>query len=363
MVTLTLIGEPFPDADAQAHLAAARDLTEAIALTAPRGCSARLLIARDTWVPSFDTALATVETLPMPASALLHVWRSGATARPLDGEFVHAMTPMVPLRSRHDDDGSQNSVLVPHALAWQSPEMMGASQARLYRSYVKRAVKRANTLLTTTHATAAVLQRHYGAALPVQVLPTAAPSDYLARSDADARRAALGLPEHYLVSSAPPGPAGRLEAIYAALAEQPSLPPLVVLAREESRDAVVSSVPAELTDRVIVIVPGELTDIGAMLSGAQLYVAPEMHIGAGYEILGALAAGVPVVHLGCEAVAEMALEAGREVAAPEGLGSELARLIADDDARAQLRVHALDRSRTFSWHGTAWQLWELHANL
>ncbi|MFC6234434.1 mannosyltransferase, partial [Leucobacter soli] len=236
MATLTLIGEPFPDCEAAAHAEGARELTRAVAETAPRGCSARLLVASDRPAPAFENARASTERLPLNATMLPVLWRTGVTARPLDGEMVHAITPLVALRARGEDDGSQSSVMVPHALGWLAPEAMGAATARQYRAFVKRAVKHADVVLTPTHATASALQERFGTDIVVQVLPLAAPPSFLPAGDSADRRTALGLPARYLVTTAVPGEAGRLEWLLQTLASDPSLPPLVVL---------VGSMPAE----------------------------------------------------------------------------------------------------------------------
>lgn len=396
MATLTLIAEPFADLDAAAHAEAALDLTEAVAFTAPRGCSARLLVAADRDTPEFATARARTERLPLTANALPLLWRTGMSARPLDGELVHALTPLAALRSRVDDDGSQTSVMVPHALGWLAPDAMGAASARQYRAFVKRAVRLADAVVTPTHAVATALRERFGN-IDVQVLPLAAPSSYLRPADDAERRAALGLPEQYLATTAAPGENGRLEWLLAALEADPSLPPLVVLTDRSSRDAASvaapagASVPADapepaaapgpqtsasepavalldsLRHRVHLVQPREPADIGAVLSGAQLLVMPQQHIGAGYVVLGALASGVPVVHAGCDAVAELALDAGIDATAAadgrDGFASELSRVTRDEAELARLRVLADDRSRTFSWGATAAMLWELHANI
>ncbi|MCB1272785.1 MAG: mannosyltransferase, partial [Leucobacter sp.] len=136
MATLTLIGEPFPDAEAAVHAEAARELTRAVAENAPRGCSARLLVAADRTAPVFENARASTERLPLNSAILPVLWRAGVTARPLDGEMVHAPTPMIALRTRGDHDVSQTTVMVPHALAWLAPEAMGSANARQYRAFV-----------------------------------------------------------------------------------------------------------------------------------------------------------------------------------------------------------------------------------
>ena len=118
MARLTLVAEPFPDWEASVQRAAARDLTDALALTAPRSCSVRYLAAADSALPPFGSARVFAEHLPLRTSMLPVLWQSRATARPLDGEFAHALTPMLPLRARTEDDGSQSTVTVPHTLAW-----------------------------------------------------------------------------------------------------------------------------------------------------------------------------------------------------------------------------------------------------
>ena len=391
MATLTLIGEPMPGLESAAHAAAALDLTEAIARVAPRGCSARLLFAHGSELPTFASPRARAETMPMRANLLPFLWRTGPTARPLDDEFVHAVTPLVPLRARHEDDATQTSVTVPHALAWLAPELMGASEARQYRAFVKRALRFADAVLTPTHAVATVLHEHYGLDLPVQVLPLAAPSAFSRPLDEDvasARRAELGLPERYVVTTAGPGARGRLEWLLDAMAADPALPDLVVL-----QSAVPGSVhklthasggantataggPAQesapaltemgegLQGRVHQVQVTELTDMGVVLSGALLLALPQEFIGTGYEVLGALDAGVPVLHSECPVASELALDAGSSADTPGSFAHELTRLTSgSDDDIASLQVLAEDRSRSFSWATTAWQLWELHAAL
>ncbi|EYT54070.1 mannosyltransferase [Leucobacter sp. UCD-THU] len=373
MAMLTLIAEPFPDWEAAAQTAAARDLANAVAATAPRSCSARYLIARGTEKPEFSSPVIRVEQLPMRASVLPYVWQSGTTARPLDGEFVHSLTPMLPLRSRGEDDGSQTSVTIPHSLAWEAPALLGGAQARLFRAFARRAVKLADVLLTPTHATARVLQRQYGEHLRVQVLPLAPPSEYVAGDDAAERRTALELPERYALTTAMPGEFGRLEWLFDALRTDPSLPHLVVLdgldprpPSKEHRDengAGEPAVPDELRDRVVVVRPRELADVGAVLAGASLLLQPQTYSGTGYTVLGALGAGVPVLHADQEATAELVLDAGVAADASGPFAAEYSRLFRDTDALAQLSVLACDRGRGFSWRSAAWQLWETHANL
>ena len=163
----------------------------------------------------------------MNTGALPILWRTGATARPLDGEFVHSNTPMIPLRARTEDDGSQTSVYVPHTLAWHAPELMGGSHAKSYRAFAKRAAKLADALLAPTHVVADELRDLLG--VEVQVLPLAAPSEYVGSADSAGIRAALNLPQQYIATTALPGANGRLDWILNAMEGNQHLPNLVVI--------------------------------------------------------------------------------------------------------------------------------------
>ncbi len=360
MATLTLIGEPFPDHEARAQASASRSLTEALADTAPRGCSSRLLVARDAKFPSFGSARASVEAVPMNTGSLPILWRTGATARPLDGEFVHSNTPMVPLRSRTEDDGSQTSVYIPHTLAWHAPELMGATQAKKYRSFAKRAARLADVLLAPTHVVASELTDLFN--VEVQVLPLAAPVEYLESEDSAGTREELNLPSRYVATTALPGENGRLGWLLDAMDRDDSLSPLVVLYLGAEP---LAPVRESLQGRVHIVQVEDLREIGAVISGAQLLALPQRILGTGFEVLGALAAHVPVLHGDCDAAAELALDASVRAETEEEFSATLARLTspAGADELARLRIFAEDRKRSFSWNITAWQLWELHANM
>ena len=377
MATLSLIAEPFPDWEAAAHFAAAADLAVAIADTAPRSCGARFLTARGTEAPEFSSPKITVEQLPMRASALPLIWQSHATARPLDGEMTHAITPMMPLRPHAEDDGTQTSVTVPHALAWESPELLTASQGRLTRAFVKRAARHADVIVTTSHATAAVLQQHYGSTLPVQVIPPVAPSSFLAAADSHERRAALGLPERYLVTTANDDELGRLSWVFDALQSDPSLPHLVVItgldpvqqAKGQAHSGELADrIPDALRGRVILVSSADLADVGATISGAEMLVQPQAFAATGYAVVAALMAAIPVLHAGTDAVTEHVLDAGIVESDPVGFATALSRLFipsaGDGSSEFELlAVHAADRGRSFSWRAVAWQLWETHASI
>lgn len=298
--------------------------------------------------------------MPLNTGALPLFWRNGATARPLDGEFVHSNTPMVPLRSRTEDDGSQTSVLIPHTLAWGAPELMGNSHAKTYRAFAKRAAKLADAVLAPTHVVAEELRELLR--VEVQVLPLAAPSEYLPANDSAGTRATLGLPQQYIATTAQPGANGRLEWLLNAMEANQWLPPLVVI---HLGTEPLLPVRESLQHRVRVVQVEHLSEVGAILSGAMLLALPQRALGAGYEVLGAIGALVPVLYGDCQAAGELALEASVHAEGEAEFVATLARLVSEAGASelARLRIFAEDRSRAFNWRSTAWQLWELHANM
>ncbi len=392
MATLSLIAEPFPDWEAPMHFAGAHDLVNAIASTAPRSCSARFLVARGSHAPEFASPKIAVEVLPMRASSLPILWQSNATARPLDGEMTHSVTPMMPLRSRSDDDGTQSTVTVPHGLAWEVPELLSPAHARLTRAFVKRAVRFADVIVTTSHSTASLLQNMYGYNLPVQVIPPSAPNVLLAGVDSAVRRTRLGLPERYLVTTANDDEFGRLHWVYNALEADATLPHVAVITgldpvqqgkgqqgknqqgkgqqgkSQTPTSELASRVPERLRDRITVISAEDLRDAGAVISGASLMLQPQSFAATGYTVIAALMSKVPVLHAGVDATSELVLDGGLTEPDPVGFATALSRLYiaGPGDGTSEferLTVQAADRGRTFSWEGVAWQLWETHATI
>lgn len=409
MAQLSVIGEPFADFDAALHRCAARDLADAVGITAPRGFSGRLLIANDSPVPHLESPRASVELIAAPAASLPRLWRSSLTARPLDGEFVHAVTPLAALRAHNEYDGSQNTVMVPHTLAWDAPELLGEKSTKAYITFVERALDLADAVVAPTHAVALKLHELYEA--EVQVMPLAAPSKLTSGvGSAEAFEAAartrkqLGIADRFIATTAWPGEHGRLEWLIDAMRADDSLPDLVVLrpgsglagaADPEDINATAEIISAktpitaklrlpfvgktplearglpevvvadDLAERVKVVQCDDLDTMGHLLAGATLLAMPQAHTGAAYEVLGAIANRVPVLHAGNPVIAELAFEAGVQADTAESFAAELGRLSGESGSASlqQLCLFADDRAHMLSWQQTALQLWELHANI
>lgn len=360
MSTLNVIGEFLDNWEQAALKLAARDLVTALADTAPRGCSSALLLANNTPVPELEHPKTRVEVMPLHTGMLPVVWRTGTAARPLDGDFVHTLTPLVPLRSRTEDDGSQSSVTVPHTLAWDAPDLLPKGQAKTLRQYVRRALKYADVIVTPTHAVADRLRAIYGDEIRVQVVPLAPPTEYLP-ADTDAEvRTRLGLPDDYLLTNAYPGDIGRLEWALRAMEVHAELPPLVIVGRGSEADLSQWSV---LGDRLIQLRDVDVTDRGAVISGARAFVYPQAITDCLFPLHGALAASVPVIHGSASCASELVLDGGVAATDETEFADALSNIVGDTEERQRIALLANDRSRMYSWHTAAWQLWELHANI
>lgn len=360
MSTLNIIGEFLNNWESQVNFAVARELTIALAETAPRGHASALLIATDTLAPTISHVKANVAKIPLRSNMLPLMWRSNQAARPLDGEFLHALSPLAPLRTRDEDDGSQSSVMIPHSLAWDAPDILPNGQARQIRSFTRRALKHADVIVTPTHTVAERLREVYGNAIDPQVLPVAAPKEYLAGDNPQERQKELGLPETYVLTNAFAGEIGRLEWILRAYEERPQLPPLVIINQIGQFDK--STWPV-LDDRITVINLERLSDMGAILQGATAFALPQQFSDCAYPVYGALTQGVPIVHGGNPCITEITLESSVGGSSEANFAEALLQVTDDADERERLSILARDRSRSFSWPQTAWQLWELHANI
>lgn len=355
-----MIGEFLPNWEQASLRAAARDLTVALAETAPRGYGSSLLIASNTEAPSIEHPKARIDTMPLMSGMVPVLWASSTAARPLDGEFVHSLSPLAPLRTRDEDDGSQASITLPHTLAWDAPDVLPKGQARMVRRFTRRAIKHADVVVTCTHSAAERLRDIYGSSIQVQVVPLAAPREFLAGDDAAARRGRLDLPDTYVLSNAYPGDTGRLEWILRAMELDPSLPPLVLTGPIASGELADWGI---LKGRVRSLATNDLEDIGAAIAGARALALPQASGDCLFTVYGALASRVPIVHAGAACIAETVLDAAAIGETEEAFVTKLRTIVTDDAAAERLRIFAGDQARMFSWSTAAWQIWEIHANI
>ena len=134
-----------------------RELTRALAATAPTGWTVGSAIARH--ADPTAAVLPGVEgptVLPLPRRALIAAWESGVPLWP-GGDTVHAPTPLAPPGPRR---GRGLVVTVHDTVPWTHPETLTRRGARWHRRVIGRAARRAGALVVPTAAVAAELPRY-----------------------------------------------------------------------------------------------------------------------------------------------------------------------------------------------------------
>lgn len=96
-------------------------------------------------------------------------------------------------------------------------------------------------------------------------------------------------------------------------------------------------------------------DVPALYTLAQAFGYPSLAEGFGLQALEAMACGCPVVAADRTSLPEVVGEAGFLVdpTRPAAIGEALARLLDDDELRADYRQRGLERAQTFSWQRCA----------
>lgn len=363
MAVINLIGETFADYDHAANAAALRDLTAALARTAPRACAVRVLLPQHVELNLPRNPRISTAQIPLPANMLGLLWHTNTAARPLDGEMLHAQTPLVPLRPlQKRETGTQVTVGVPHLAYLDQDCCFSPQQVKLQKNLLKRAVKHADVLIAPNFDVASRLQAEFGA-VNVRVVSNAAPQEYIASAEAAARREELLLPQRYMVTTEPCDP-DRLAWLTEAVAANTKLPPLVIITADAATPESSGAIAQEETSRVIRIQTTALSDYGAILGGADLLVLPHYGLTMAYEAYGAIANGVPILHAEIPAAAEIAVDAGAVFNSAESLQEQLELIFLSEAANPlleRLKILAQDRSKVYSWDTTALTLWEIHA--
>jgi glycosyltransferase involved in cell wall biosynthesis len=342
----------------------AEGLTRALIQTAPRGSEVAGVVASS---PEGDyarlrellTGQRHLHKSSLARRELAAAWQHGFTALPGTG-MVHAPSLFAPLR-RHDRSiapGDQTVVTIHDAIAWTHPELLPGRSASWIKAMGRRAEKHADAVVVPTHAVAVELEDHLDLGDRVRVIGAAPAATLIVPADADARRAARGLNERYVVASIEGDALNGFADLVAAAVDGV---PIVLLAAPGDAAAI------EGAQQVTVIDDASPADRAAILAGATVFVQPSVATGPPAGLLDALALGLPIVASDLAGIAEIAADAA--VLVPRGDDyvaglSEAIRGVLDDPAAAErLGVAAQDRAKAFTWRDAAEKVWQLHADL
>lgn len=245
----------------------------------------------------------------------------------------------------------------------------GTPLVRAYTAWVARAARRADRVLTDSHAAARDIRRHLQ--LPeerVQVVYLAADDNYRAvppESDEEliSVRERLHLPERYLLYLGGFDRRKQVPELLEAYARSGISAhwPLVVAGRLPARDSAFSPDPRPLAaalglgDSVLFTGWIDEADKPALYRGARAFLFPSVYEGFGLPVLESLACGTPVVACHGSSLEEVAGPGGLLVdsADPEALGEAMKGLALDDSLHDRLSQAGLAHARTFSWATTA----------
>lgn len=341
------------DAD---HAAAAVGLASGLVATAPSGCVVDAIVPVGASVPV--AGIADVRTLALGRRELAAAWQLGI-APGVGGGLIHSPTLMAPL-VRHDrlHDNDQTTVTVWDLRAWDAPEQLSKGNVAWQRGMLRRAVRHADAVVVPSHAVAERLSELAKIGDRIRVIAGAPPQGFSGAGDEPVRRAALSLPEEYVVLTG--AVADVAEGFRGAVAA--GLEAVVIDAAEGSEPRYVEAASASGLPERRVHVRGKLSiqDRAAVLSGASAYVSVDAMAAWPWRAVEAMTLGIPVVAVDSGSHRDVIADGGLLVPAPEipeAVGE------AAGEAMARLGVLSSDRSRAFSWASSAERLWGLHADL
>lgn len=371
MAALRVIADDILDPGAGERSLLAEQWLRALIATKPRGMRVSAFVSAS---PEGDYARLR-ELLPgldgilksaLARRELQAAWSHGFTPLPGEG-FVHAMSPLAPLR-RHDREVNpelQTVVTVHRATAWTNPELLDARTLRRELLLVKRAVRFADAIVVPTHAVAALVDEQFEVGDRVRVIGAGAgagagPTGTTTTDDDDRAAGAV-------LAIAGDSRADGLEALVEALASSALDDRRLVVVRTSADRALPAEAESTLGDRLLVIESSDAAGLHALVRTAAVVVAPHLSDGPGLALLAGFAAGVPVVHSDEPSLAEIAAGSGIEVARgddyPDRLAEAITTALIDDGECDRLHFMGQDRAKAFTWRDAAEKIWQLHADL
>jgi len=285
---------------------------------------------------------------PVPARALRALWRSvdwPCTELLAGGaDVLHATNFVLPPSKR------ARGVVTVHDLAFLDyPEFLNPAQRDL-PTLVERSVDRAAIVCTPSDAVAQQVTRGLGVPEErVVVTPLGVDRSWsTAVAPTEALRAALGLPQRYLLFVGAAQPRKGLDVLLEAHRSQPDLAPLVVAGPAGWGPAPTTS------SRVHTVGYLDEADLRCVVAGATTVVLPSRDEGFGLPVLEAMAAGIPVVCSDLPALREVAGGLATLVPPVDPAALATALACADDAARdpagaAARRAHAA----RYTWQACA----------
>ena len=255
------------------------------------------------------------------------------------------------------------------------PQFLPNRAALLYaRVMIRRALSRADRIVTVSHNTKRDLVDYFGIApARIEVIYNGVAARFrpdLPRAERDRVAAKYGLPRPYLLFLGGEKPHKNVRSVLRAFAEarrERALPHTLVLAgpMPPNRSRVEALISAlDLESRVVRtgIVPEE--DLPGLFAGADAFLYPTLYEGFGLPVAEAMACGTPVLTSSTSALQEIAggyayLVDPMDV---DAIARGIADLATDPSRRAELAELGKRRAAGFSWDRAAAETLRVYAD-
>ncbi len=261
--------------------------------------------------------------------------------------------------------GARRQVITVHDVHFlHYDQFMTADSRRHYNEQITRAVRVADHILVSSHATQDDLtnllhvppEKMTVHMLGVDDVFQPLPDDVVRQI-----RVQLGLPELYILFVGTFEPRknipGLLEAYARLRHDLPDVPPLVLAGRRGwLYEDIFQSVEAlKLADAIIWLENAPFAALPAIYNGAVVLVLPSFYEGFGLTALEAMACGTPTIVSNRSSLPEVVGDAGQLVNPddPDDIAHTIRRVLLDSDLHRGMRSAGLARAATFTWQRTA----------
>ncbi len=291
------------------------------------------------------------------------VWMQAVAPRVLSrlrADVAHFTNGMMPLAS------SVRTVVTIHDMSLTLyPKYHPPRRILLNRPLVDFAAKRADAIITVSHAAKRDIIQHYRIAPErVHVVTEAAAPPFRPIHDAailEAARRRYALADRFILYVGTIEPRKNLPLLLRGLAQQRraghTAHQLVCVGPYGwgSREVAALIEELGLRDRVRFIGYVPFVDLPAIYNLAEMLVFPSLYEGFGLPVIEAMACGTPVLTGKVSALVEVGGAAVEQVACldAEHVGEAIVRLAADRERREELRALGIRRAHTFSWRRAA----------
>ena len=349
----------------------AANLTTAMIAAAPAAAVSGVVSAEspervDALIASLP-GLAAVEQTSLRRRELSLAWQLGLA--PLGGaDPVHAMSVLAPLG--RSGRGFTTVSTIHDAVPWTHPQTLTPRGVSFHRAMARRAARFADAIVVPTAAVADAIGGVLGAGDRIHVIGAAVSPDLVLPLDGDARAAALGLPDRFVLAVGTLEPRKGLEPLIRSLAEPGATDlPLLIVGSPGWGGVDIDSIAraAGLAEgRVRALGRISDSDLALVITRAAAFVQPSLAEGFGIPLLEAMHFGTPVVHSDDPALVEVSGGAGRAVARedsagyPARLAEAVAAVLADPSMAERMSADGRVASARYSWEASARAALALH---